>query len=131
VDEIIQEFMEGKNLHRNENECKSSNQEVNNLEENNRMNEVLMAVMGDHKDRVNQMGTLTEKDIPRLHEDWKRSCKDIMNGALDRLPLLWEVNHQIPLINGNKRYKDHVLRCPDSLKNELSEKIKHYTHAEW
>jgi len=95
------------------------------------MNKVLMAVMSNHKDRVNQMGSLTEKDIPRLCKDWKRSCKDIMNGALDRLPPLWKVNHQIPLIDGNKRYKYHTSRCPDSLKNELSEKIKCYTRAEW
>ena len=54
-----------------------------------------------------------------------------MNGAPDRLLPLQEVNHQIPLIDGNKRYKYHTLRCPDSLKNELSKKIKHYTHAEW
>jgi len=64
VDEIIQEFMKGKNLHGNENECESSNWEVNNPEENNRMNEVLMAVMSNHKDRVNQIGPLTEKNIP-------------------------------------------------------------------
>jgi len=54
-----------------------------------------------------------------------------MNGALERLPPLQEVNHQIPIINKSKRYKYHALRCPDSLKNELSEKIKCYTHAEW
>jgi len=123
--------MKGKNLYRNGNEHESSNQKVNNPEENNRMNKVLMAVMSDHKDRVNQMGPLTEKDIPRLRKDWKRSCKDIMNGAPDRLPLLWEVNHQIPLIDGHKRYKYHISRCPDSLKNELNKKIKCYTHAEW
>ena len=87
--------------------------------------------MSNHKDRVNQMGPLTEKDIPQLCEDWKTSCKDIMNGALDRLLPLWEVNHQIPLIDGNKRYKYHVSRCPDSLKNKLSEKIKRYTCTEW
>jgi len=127
VDKIVQ----GKNLHENENECRSSNWEVNNPEENNRMNEVLMAVMSDHKDRVNQMGSLMEKDIPQLHEDWKRSCKDIMNGAPDRLLPLQEVNHQIPLIDRNKRYKYHASRCPDSLKNKLSEKIKCYTCAEW
>jgi len=92
--------MEGKNLQENENERRSSNQELNNPEENNRMNEVLMAVMSDHKDRVNQMGSLMEKDIPQLCEDWKRSCKDIT-------------------------------RCPDSLKNKLSEKIKCYTCTEW
>ena len=115
MDEIVQEFMEGKNLHGNENECESPNQEVNNPEENNRMNEVLMAIMSNHKDRVNQMGSLMEKDIPRLHEDWKRSCKDIMNGAPDRLPPLQKVNHQIPLIDGNKRYKYHTLMCCWSL----------------
>jgi len=56
--------MEGKNLHGNEDEHRSSNWEVNNPEENNRMNEVLMAVISNHKDRVNQMGPLMEKDIP-------------------------------------------------------------------
>jgi len=108
--------MEGKNLHGNENECESSNQEVNNPEENNRINKVLMAILNDHKDRVNQMGPLMEKDIPQLCKDWKKFCKDIMNGALERLPLLREVNHQIPLIDGHKRYKYHTLRCQDSEK---------------
>jgi len=75
-----------------------------------------MAVMSDHKDRVNQMGSLTEKDIPRLCKNWKRSCKDIMNGAPDRLLPLWEVNHQIPLIDGNKRYKYHALKMPRLIK---------------
>jgi len=32
VDKIVQEFMEGKNLHWNEDECESSNQEINNPE---------------------------------------------------------------------------------------------------
>jgi len=54
-----------------------------------------------------------------------------MNGAPERLLPLREVNHQIPLLNKNKRYKYHALRCPESLKNELSEKIQHYTCAEW
>jgi len=64
IKEELRELMEGKNLHGNENEHESSNWEVNNPEENNRMNEVLMAIMNNHKDRVNQMGPLTEKDIP-------------------------------------------------------------------
>jgi len=50
-----------------------------------------------------------------------------MNGALEILPTLWEVNHQIPIINESKRYKYHGLRCPDSLKNELGKKIMCYT----
>jgi len=51
-----------------------------------------------------------------------------MNGAPERLLPLWEVNHQIPLIDEHKRYKYHMSRCPDSLKNELSKKIKHYLY---
>ena len=54
-----------------------------------------------------------------------------MNGAPDRLPPLWEVNHQIPLIDRNKRYKYHMLRCPNSLKNKLGKKIACYTCAKW
>jgi len=98
---------------------------------NRKMNEVLMAIMSDHKNKVNQMGSLTEEDIPQLCKNWKKSCKNIMNGALEILPPLWEVNHQIPIINENKRYKYHMSRCPGSLKNELSEEIMHYTCAKW
>jgi len=63
VDEIVQEFLKGKNLHGNEEEQEHSYWEINNLEENNRMNKVLMAIMSNHKDRVNQLGSLTEEDI--------------------------------------------------------------------
>jgi len=87
--------------------------------------------MSNHKNKVNQMGSLMEKDIAQLCKNWKKSSKNIINGALERLPPLQEVNHQIPIINKNKRYKYHASWCPDSLKNELSEKIMHYTHAKW
>jgi len=66
VDEIIQQFIKGKNLHGNEDENKNLGWEVNNLEERNSMNEVLMAVMSNHKNKVNQMGSLMEKDIAQL-----------------------------------------------------------------
>jgi len=64
VDEIIQEFIKGKNLHGNKDESKNLSQEVNKPEERSRMNEVLMAIMSDHKNKVNQMGSLMEEDIP-------------------------------------------------------------------
>jgi hypothetical protein len=41
-----------------------------------------------------------------------KSNEDIMNGAPERLPLLREVNHRIPIVNKNKRYKYHSPRCP-------------------
>jgi len=64
VDKIIQEFMKGKNICGNEDENKNLGQEINNLEERNRMNEVWMAVMRNHKNKVNQMGSLMEENIP-------------------------------------------------------------------
>ena len=54
----------------------------------NRMNKVLMAVMDDHSAKVNQMGSLTQEDIPHLREEWMKSCKDIMQGAPNKLPPL-------------------------------------------
>jgi hypothetical protein len=60
-----------------------------------------------------------------------KSNKDIMNGAPERLPPLREVNHRIPIMDENKRYKYHSPRCPDSLKPELIEKIAQYTRAGW
>jgi hypothetical protein len=60
-----------------------------------------------------------------------KSNEDIINGALEQLPLLREVNHRIPIIDENKRYKYHSPRCLDSLKPELIEKIARYTCAGW
>jgi hypothetical protein len=96
-----------------------------------KMNEVLMAVINDHSSKASKMGPLTEEDIPRSREEWMKSCEDIMKGAPEKLPPLREVNHRIPLIDENKRYKYHTPRCPDSLKPELVEKIAHYMSAGW
>jgi hypothetical protein len=96
-----------------------------------KMNEVLMAVIDDHSAHVDELGPLTEKDIPHLRKEWMKSCEDIKGGAPEQLPLLREVNHRIPLIDGVKRYKYHSPRCPDSLKPELKEKIAHYTRPGW
>ena len=77
------------------------------------------------------MGSLSQEDITCLCEEWIKSYKDIMQGALDELPLLQEVNHHIPLIDKKKRYKYHPPRCLDSLKPKLMEKIACYMHAGW
>ena len=97
----------------------------------NRMNSILMAVMEDQPRKMNQHGSLTEKDIPRLCEEWMRSCEDIMKGAPERLPPLRDINHHIPLVDEKKRYKYHNPRCLDSLKPKLAEKIARYTRVGW
>ena len=66
---------------------------------------------------------LTEEDIPRLREQWFQKYSDMLGGApLELLPLR-EVNHSIPLIDEGKRYMYHLPRCPDSLWQQLSDKI--------
>jgi hypothetical protein len=62
------------------------------------MNDILFAVMNDHSAKMSSTGLLTEEDIPRLQEEWKKLCHDIMQGAPEQLLLLRGVNHHIPLI---------------------------------
>ena len=100
-------------------------------ESSNRMNDVLFAVMNDHSAKMSDTGPLTEDDIPRLREEWKKSCHDIMQGAPEQLPPLRDVNHRIPLIDENKRYRYHLPRCADAMRPQLSEKIARYTRANW
>ena len=66
---------------------------------------------------------LTEEDIPQLREQWFQKDSDILGGAPPELLPLWEVNHRIPLIDKGKRYTYHLPRCPDSLQQQLSDKI--------
>ena len=90
-----------------------------------------MAAIRNEEDITIQKGSLTKEDIPRLREEWRKKCEDIMKGAPERLPPMREVNHRIPIVDENKRYKYHSPRCPDSLKPELIEKIARYTRAGW
>ncbi|KIK49944.1 hypothetical protein GYMLUDRAFT_119642, partial [Collybiopsis luxurians FD-317 M1] len=73
----------------------------------------------------------TEEDIPRLRKKWINSCKDIMNGVPEKMPPFREVNHSIPLIDENKKYRYYLPRCPDSLCSQLDEKIAKYVRAGW
>ena len=89
--------------------------------------EVLLAVMDA------QLNELKDEDeeLPDLRAKWVENASDILTGAPPVLPPLREVNHQIPLIDEDKRYKYHLPRCPDSLKSQLSDKIQRYTSAGW
>ncbi|KAF8222828.1 hypothetical protein L208DRAFT_1059114, partial [Tricholoma matsutake] len=81
--------------------------------------------------RVKQNEPKRFVDIPHLCEEWMKSCEDIMRGALEKLLPLRDVNHRIPLVDEEKRYKYHNPCCLDSLKPKLAEKIAHYMHAGW
>ncbi|KAF8218778.1 hypothetical protein L208DRAFT_1185084, partial [Tricholoma matsutake] len=57
------------------------------------------------------MRPLSKKDLPRLHEEWRQSCQDVLNGVPDKLPPLREINHQIPLVDEKKKYNYYLPKC--------------------
>ncbi|KAF8239476.1 hypothetical protein L208DRAFT_1237013 [Tricholoma matsutake] len=76
-------------------------------------------------------GPLSKKDLPRLREEWKQSCQDILNGVPDKLPPLRDINHHIPLVDEKKKYNFYLPKCPDSMRKPLAEKIARYCKAGW
>ena len=74
---------------------------------------------------------LMELEIPCLRNQWLQKYKNWLGGMVQKLPLLWEVNHNIPLIDNDKHYGYHLPYCTDALKQQLSDKIQLYTDVEW
>jgi hypothetical protein len=56
---------------------------------------------------------------------------DILGGTQDQLPPWREVNHEINLIDEDKRYTYHLPQCPNSLRDEFHEKVNRYIKAGW
>ena len=134
LEEIVQEFTNVRYPDFKEREALKKRdifKDVNPLPGRREVNETLQLVMEDHIAKIGDMDKLTEADIPRLREQWVRSCQDIMKGVPERLPPFRGVNHHITLIDDNKRYNYHLPRCPDSLKTQLPEKIDRYTRYGW
>jgi hypothetical protein len=74
---------------------------------------------------------LTTEDIPQLHEQWIEEFKDLCGEIPLRLPPLRPVNHEIRLIDLDKQYHYHLLKCVDHYKEQLLKKIEQYTTAGW
>lgn len=72
-----------------------------------------------------------EAELERLRTKWYKATEDIMRPSPEELPLFREVDHKIPLINEQKVYKYHLLRCAESIKTELLAKINRYVKAGW
>jgi hypothetical protein len=120
-----------------------------NVDEENKAGETLRAMMEsqDHPkqgwtrsrpsppkpkpDKDKGKARLTEEDIPQLRERWKEEYQDIVNGVPEERSPFRVVNHEINLIDDNKVYKYHLPRCPQSLRDELLEKIQRYLRAGW
>jgi hypothetical protein len=83
-------------------------------------------------------GKQKEEDTPPARDDyahlcdrWREEYTDILGGTQDRLPLWREVNHEINLIDKDKRYMYHLPQCPNSLRDEFHEKVNQYVKAGW
>ena len=100
-------------------------------EQMNDLNDILFAMCEELADKLRDKGPLTKADLPRLREEWKTACANILMGAPAKLPPLREINHQIPLVDEKKRYNYHLPKCPDSMRKPLAEKIDAYCKAEW
>jgi hypothetical protein len=74
---------------------------------------------------------LSEEDYPRLRQQWHDEYYELVQGVKEVLPPFREVNHEIHLVDENKRYTYHLPRCPTSLRGEFYEKLNRYVDAGW
>jgi hypothetical protein len=79
----------------------------------------------------NEKAPLTEEDIPRLRQQWYEEFKDILEGTPEELPPLQEVNHEINLIDPDKRYTHRLPTCPVPLRPQFHEKLNRYVNVGW
>jgi len=69
--------------------------------------------------------------LQKLHDHWFVKYANILNRVPPELPLLRQINHQIPLIDNGKQYYYHLPCCPDTMKLQLMEKMKQYVGVGW
>ncbi|KIJ32261.1 hypothetical protein M422DRAFT_131202, partial [Sphaerobolus stellatus SS14] len=75
--------------------------------------------------------SLTKSDIPVLREAWQNRYADTFGDIPLELPPFREVNHEIKLIDSLKVIQYRTPRCPESLKEQLIDKINKYVTAGW
>ncbi|KIJ28845.1 hypothetical protein M422DRAFT_189230 [Sphaerobolus stellatus SS14] len=75
--------------------------------------------------------SINESDIPVLREAWQNRYVDIFGDIPLELPPFREVNHEIKLIDPTKVIRYRTPRCPETLKEQLIDKINQYVTAGW
>ena len=73
----------------------------------------------------------TKEDFLRPCQQWHDEFANMVNGTRSQLPPWREVNHEIHLVDNDKRYKYYTPCCPNSLHDELHTKINRYVNAGW
>ena len=74
---------------------------------------------------------LRDDNIPQLCKSWDDNITDLVGGIPLKLPPIWEVNHEINLIDPEKCIHYRLPKCPEHFCEELSQKIERYTTAQW
>ena len=69
----------------------------------------------------------TTKGLSALRELWMDKIVDLISGIPPKVLPFRTINHQINLIDLNKWIHYQLPKCPDTLKEELAEKISCYT----
>ncbi len=73
---------------------------------------------------------LLADELDKLRKELRRDAQDLcQDGARAESPPLRDVNHNIPLIDGNKVYGWHPSKCPDALKPLWQEKKAAYLES--
>ena len=67
---------------------------------------------------------LRDDDFPQLLWSWDINITDLVSGIPLKLPPIWEVNHEINLIDPVKRIHYCLLKCPEHFHKELSQKLR-------
>ncbi|KAI0027997.1 hypothetical protein K488DRAFT_59835, partial [Vararia minispora EC-137] len=92
---------------------------------------VPLLVGGGERDPKHQKTGLTHNQREQLIRGWVDRHRTLMSGVPLVLPPLRVINHQIPLVDPNKRYHYHLPRCPDTFKSVLRDKLRQYEEAGW
>ena len=83
-------------------------------------------VMSSQQDIV-----LTDNNIPQLRNKWREKYAAIFGSIPLELPPFREANHEINLVDPDKRINYCLPKCPEHYRPELSEKIQRYTIEKW
>jgi hypothetical protein len=79
----------------------------------------------------NEDSPLMEDDIPRLRQQWYERFKDILQETPEQLSPLRNINHEINLVDPDKRYTHWLPTCPVPLRPHFYEKLNCYVDAGW
>ena len=65
-----------------------------------------------------------DNDIPQLHKSWDDNITDIVSGIPLKLLPIWEVNHEINIIDPEKYIHYRLPKCPEHFRKSSLRKLR-------